>query len=175
MGTFREAPAELNTHRVRNYFTTFYPLIVSNQQPVNFIYMKNHLLICVLFFSFALFSCADEHLPLNVNRSQRFEGSFKLETDDKSLDQSGTSTLEIAGGVYKNSTYNGMVYAAGKLTATENKITFSDTVFKIYPANIIPPRSLNGTYDYAFDGNKLQIGNKYSSGWVETHTFYLKK
>ncbi|HMV08580.1 MAG TPA: hypothetical protein PK325_11400 [Cyclobacteriaceae bacterium] len=137
--------------------------------------MKTCFTFCVLLLSFVILSCGDEHLTLNENKPQKFEGSFKLETNDQSLDQSGTSTLEIFNGRFKGSTYNGSIQSAGRLTVTENKIIFTDTVFKIYPANILPPRSLSGTYDYAFDGNKLQIGNKYPSGWVEVHTFYLKK
>jgi|GEM_PF-2096856 len=128
----------------------------------------------VVLLSLIVLSCEDDRIPLNKNKHQVFEGSFTLKTDNKSTNQSGSSTLEILNGKFDGYTYDGGVHAAGKFTVTENKITFIDTVFKIYPTNIIPPRSLNGTYDYAFDGNKLQIGNKYASGWIEEHTFYLE-
>jgi hypothetical protein len=136
--------------------------------------MKTYLLFCVLLFSFALLSCEDEKLPLNVNKHQKFEGSFKVKTDTKAYNQSGTSTLEISNGSYKGYTFDGHIHSAGKLHVSTNKITFMDTVFKIYTTEILPPTCLKGTYDYAFDGNTLQIGNKHGSGWVETHTFRLK-
>lgn len=134
--------------------------------------MKTYLLFCALLFSFSLLSCEDEKLPLNVNKHQKFEGSFKVKTDTKAYNQSGISTLEISNGYYKGTTY-GEVLSAGKLTVTSNKITFMDTVFKAYLTHIVPPTSLNGTYDYAFDGNRLEIGNKHGSDWVETHSFKL--
>ena len=137
--------------------------------------MKVIQLFCAVMVSLVLFSCEDEHLPLNVNKDQNFEGSFRLKTDTKAYNQSGTSTLEISNGSYKGYTFDGQILSAGKLNVSEKKITFMDTVFKVYPGNIIPFTSLNGTYDYAFDGNKLQVGNKYGSGWLEIHTFRLKK
>lgn len=120
-------------------------------------------------------ACEDDRITLNKSKRQVFEGSFTVTTNDNTVDESATSTLEISNGRFKGLTYNGSILAAGRLTVTENKIIFADTVFKIYPANILPPRCLNGTYDYTFDGNKLQIGNKYPSGGVELHTLYLKK
>ena len=124
-------------------------------------------------FAFVFLSCEDENLPLNVTRPQNFEGSFRLKTDTEAYNQSGPSTLEISNGSYKS--YTNGILSAGKLKVSANKITFMDTVFKIYPANIIPPICLRGTYDYAFDGDRLEIGNRFQSGWVEKHTFQLKR
>lgn len=119
-------------------------------------------------------ACEDDRVTLNKSKRQVFEGSFTVTKKDNTVDESATSSLEISNGRFKGLTYNGSILAAGRLTVTESKIIFTDTVFKLYPANILPPRCLNGTYDYTFDGNKLQIGNKYPSGGVELHTLYLK-
>lgn len=135
--------------------------------------MKTCLLFCIVLSAFVFLSCEDENLPLNVNKHQNFEGSFKLKTDAKAYNQSGPSTLEISNGSYKSFT-NGIL-SAGKVKVSTAKITFMDTVFKIYPGHITPPVCLNGTYDYAFDGDRLEIGNRFQSGWVEKHTFQLKR
>lgn len=140
-------------------------------QPSN---VKIQLLTFAL-IALAFSACEDDRITLNKSKRQVFEGSFTVTTNDNTVDESATSTLEISNGRFKGLTYNGSILAAGRLTVTESKIIFTDTVFKIYPANILPPRCLNGTYDYTFDGNKLQIGNKYPSGGVELHTLYLKK
>lgn len=134
--------------------------------------MKACFLICALLTSFVLLSCEDEHLPLDVNKHQQFEGSFSVKTDTKAYNQSGTSTLEISNGSYK--AYTNGILSAGLVKTSSNKIIFTDTVFKIYNANIIPPTSLNGTYDYAFDGDRLEIGNRHQSSWIEKHTLRLK-
>lgn len=140
-------------------------------QPSNIkIQLLTFALIALIFSA-----CEDDRVTLNKSKRQVFEGSFTVTTNDNTVDESATSTLEISDGRFKGLTYNGSILAAGRLTVTESKIIFTDTVFKIYPANILPPRCLNGTYDYTFDGNKLQIGNKYPSGGVELHTLYLKK
>lgn len=130
--------------------------------------------LSVTLISLTFLGCEDDRVTLNKSKRQIFEGSFTVTTNDNTVDESATSTLEIYNGRFKGSTYDGSVQAAGRLTVTDSKIIFADTVFKIYPANILPPRCLNGTYDYTFDGNKLQIGNKYPSGGIELHTLYLK-
>jgi hypothetical protein len=143
--------------------------------------MKTYRIFCAALFAFVLFSCEDDDLVLNKNKKQSFKGSFKLQTSEKFLstvEAAGTSTLEISNGRFTSITYTetlGYGHAAGRLAITESKINFIDTVFKAWPANIMPPRYINGTYDYKFDGNKLELGNKYESGWVEIHTLDLKQ
>lgn len=119
-------------------------------------------------------------MVLNKNKVQAFKGSFKLQTSESPLstvEASGTSTLEISNGRFLSTTYVedlGSGHSAGKLEISEKKITFVDTVFKAWIGLVAPPKYLNGTYDYKFDGNKLELGNKFESGWVERYYFDLK-
>lgn len=142
--------------------------------------MRINQLFCATVLTAILFGCGDDDLILNKNKDQSFKGSFKLLTSDKplsSLEAAGTSTLEISNGRFTSTTYIkdlGSGHSAGRLEITESKINFMDTVPK-YFLNILPPKYLNGTYDYKFDGDKLEIGTKYESGWVEIYTFNLIK
>jgi hypothetical protein len=142
--------------------------------------MRIYQLFCATLLAAILFGCEDEDLMLNKNKAQSFSGSFKLLTSDKiprTVKVSGTSSLEISNGRFTSTTVVeslGYGYSAGRLEITENKITFIDTVFKAWPMHILPPKYLNGTYDYKFDGDKLEVGTKLESGWVELHTLKLK-
>lgn len=143
--------------------------------------MKACSLFLALLCSAILLGCEDEHLTLNANKLQTFDGAFKTLSSDKfprSVEESGTSTLEISNGRFISTTFSesrGYGHAAGRLEITGDKIHFMDTVFKAWLMHVLPPKYLNGKYDYAFDGDKLQIGTKYQSGWVDIYTFHLKK
>jgi hypothetical protein len=132
-------------------------------------------------FAAILFGCGDDDLVLNKNKDQSFKGSFKLQTSENpfsTIEAIGTSALEISNGRFISTTYVedlGYGHSAGRLEITESKINFIDTVFKVWPMNILPPKYLNGTYDYRFDGDKLEIGTKLQSGWVEIYALKLKK
>lgn len=140
--------------------------------------------ICQLFatslLAVILFSCADDDLVLNKNKDQSFKGSFELLTSDiipRTVEASGTSTMEISNGRFISTTYvedRGYGHSAGRLEINERKINFIDTVFKVWTMDILPPKYLNGTYDYKFDGDKLEIGTRLPSGWVEIYKFDLK-
>jgi hypothetical protein len=142
--------------------------------------MRIYQLFSVTLVTVILFGCEDDDLVLNKNKDQSFKGSFKLQTSENPLstiEASGTSTLEISNGRFISTTYVedlGYGHAAGRLEITESKITFMDTVPKYWPMNILPPKYLNGIYDYKFNGNKLELGNKFESGWVERYNFDLK-
>lgn len=136
---------------------------------------------CAMLAVLLLFGCNDDDLMLNKNKDQSFKGSFKLQTSENpfsKVEACGTSTLEISNGRFVSTTYVndlGYGHSAGRLEITENKVNFIDTVFKAWPMNILPPKYINGIYDYQFDGTTLEFGNKYESGWVERYTFDLTK
>ena len=142
--------------------------------------MRIYQLLSITLLSAILVGCGDDDMLLNKNKDQSFSGSFKLITSDKIpgiVEASGTSTLEISNGRFTSTTHIesfGYGHSAGRLEITENKITFIDTVFKAWPANIIQPKYLNGIYDYRFDGDKLELGTKLESGWIEKYNFDLK-
>lgn len=140
--------------------------------------MKIYKLFFVALLLTALTSCEDEKLVLNKTKEQSFTGSLTIRTSNQAFNPiTGTSSLEISNGRFVSTTYvegRGYGHSAGTLKISENKIHFTDTVFKATLMHLVPPFYISGTYDYAFDGQKLELGNRLESGAIERYAFDLK-
>ncbi|HET9054713.1 MAG TPA: hypothetical protein VFM90_11095 [Cyclobacteriaceae bacterium] len=138
--------------------------------------MKLHLL-CMVLFLWLVFGCEDDHLKLD-GTARTFAGSFEVVSYDKfqkNIQDAGEITLHTADGIYVGAVHQAYGAFAGKLEVSSEKINFTDTLFSIYPANIIPPRVPRGKYTYTFDGQNLTFKRKSESGMIELYTLKLQK
>lgn len=107
-----------------------------------------------------------------------FEGSFEVQKYiklQKIIENTGEITLNTHDGIYYGTVHQAYGAFAGKLEVSSEKINFTDTLFLIYPANIIPPRLPRGKCTYTFDGQNLTFKRKSESGVIELYTLKLQK
>lgn len=115
--------------------------------------MKAKILIAIVFSLATIFSsCKKDDLDI---KDGTYKGTFSVTY--RSGIQTGQTTLELMNGKFSCSGNSNRIPAGGSGTfsSDNNKITFNDENF--WTAEFDGGLVLNGTYNFTFDGKKLNI------------------